>query len=593
MGIKHFFHWLKNNFSDNMYCLKKGDTIAEVTTEEIFDAKEPETDSGVSIDNFMIDMNGLFHNAAQEVFQYGNHQPPPRLLQRGNRRRGNSPQETRAKQLQLYKNVCDEVERCFAIVQPKKRLILCVDGPAPLSKQNQQRQRRFRSASQKSEDEMRNFDSNCLTPGTQLMDFLTKYIDWFIRKKMSEDKKWRNIEVIFSNEKVPGEGEQKAMLFVRKYGNKDETFCIHGMDADIVMLSLATHMPNYYILRQETRNPAIDFYLIDIGSLRKNLIEKMRWESNTHTFRGKNAINDFVLMCFTVGNDFLPHIPAIEIIIGGIDIMLEMYKDVCGEHGHLTKKNNKTDSLRFSKKSLRYFLKKVSSMEKSILEDKLLRKAEFFPDPLLESNAELVEGKYNLDIAQYRKDYYYENLDSVNIEKACHEYLKGMQWVLTYYTKAVPDWTWRYPYHYAPFAKNLAHYIKTFEFTEYEESKPTLPFIQLLSVLPPRSFQLLPRPLSNLLTDQGSVLQKYCPKDFEVDLSGKRQEWEGLVILPMVDYNTVESEYLKMFVKIDPRDRRRNILGKSFIYKKSDVSFFFRSYYGDFICKVKTDIINL
>lgn len=341
------------------------------------------------------------------------------------------------------------------------------------------------------------------------------------------------------------------------------------------------------------RNPYIDFYLIDVGALRKGLIEKMRWESDTHVFKRKSAINDFVLMCFTVGNDFLPHIPAIEIIIGGIDLMLDMYKNVCSEHGHLTKTDSKTKSLRFSKKSLKYFLKDISNREKSILEDKLLRKAEFFPDPVLENNAELVEDKYNLDISQYRQDYYDENLNGINTEKICHEYFKGMQWVLTYYTKGVPDWSWRYPYHYAPFAKHLAHYIKTFKFSKYGESKPTLPFIQLLSVLPPKSFRLLPRPLSNLLIDKDSILQKYCPKNFEVDISGKRQEWEGLVILPMVDYSTVEKEYIRLFSKIDPRDLRRNILGKSFVYKISDISFPFKSYYGDFVCCVKTEIINL
>ena len=46
MGIKHFFMWFKNHYSEYMRPMRRGDTLAKV---------------GVSIDNLMIDMNGVFH----------------------------------------------------------------------------------------------------------------------------------------------------------------------------------------------------------------------------------------------------------------------------------------------------------------------------------------------------------------------------------------------------------------------------------------------------------------------------------------------------------------------------------------------------
>ena len=581
MGIKKFWGWFKNRFSNSIIRMKGDEVFSDLKDDIIME-------DGVIIDNLMLDMNGIFHNSAQKVYEYGAYKPMQRLM--GQRRQNLGGMQ---KQLKFFQDVCADIDNIVNIVKPKKRLILCVDGPAPLSKQNQQRQRRFMSALEKDKDGTRSFDSNSITPGTKMMDYLTKYIDWYIRNKISsDDSNWKNMEVIFSNEKAPGEGEHKLINFIRKHGTKSESYCIYGMDADLIMLSLGTHMPKFYILREDQMDRQYKYYVIDIGTVRHELGEIMLWKNPKVEYDVENAINDFIFMCFTVGNDFLPHIPGIEIIEGGIDFMLDVYKKVGESYGHVT--STQKDRVMFNKKALEVFLGTVAQYEKSVLEDKLSHKHQFFQDPILEANAEFLEGKYVLDIEKYRETYYAENLEEIKDEKTlCHDYLEGMQWVLDYYTRGVPNWKWRFRYHYAPFAFTIAKNVNTFEFPEYVHTTPTVPFVQLLSVLPPKSSDLLPKPLDSLLTSKSSPLDKYCPDDFYIDLSGCKAEWEGVVILPMVDYDVVEKAYFKNIKSVEEKERKRNILGKSFVYARDVVTYKFASYYGDFDCKVSVNPIDL
>ena len=574
MGIKHFFMWFKNHFSEHMKPMSRRDTLERI---------------GVQIDNLMIDMNGVFHNSTQKIYQYGNFKPSPRLL-----RKTKKPPRGLQAQIAVFEDVCKTIENLFIISKPKKRLILCVDGPAPISKQNQQRQRRFRSAMESKGGSY--FDSNSITPGTKFMDYLSKYIDWYIRKRISESPEWRKVHVIFSNEKAPGEGEHKIINYIRYYGNEAETYCINGLDADLIMLALGTHMPKFYILREDLYDRSNEFFCINIGAVAQDLIVKLKWESETHIFDPRSAVNDFIFMCYTVGNDFLPHIPSIEIIEDGIELLLEVYRNVCTSYGHLTR-TKIGGRVQFISASLRVFLGTIGHHEKTNLENKLCSRRSYFEDKLLDSCATQHQSKWHVDIEKYKKNYWqkYFGKESKSVEEICHQYLEGMQWVLSYYTRGVPNWKWHFPYHYAPTASVLAKHVSTFKFPCYGRTIPSTPFQQLLSVLPPQSANLIPSPLCDYLTATDSPLKEHCPTELEIDLAGKRREWEGIVLLPMVDFDIVRKCYFQSLPSVDKRESRRNIRGKSYVYRYDEsAKRLFRSYYGDIAeCCVRTIPLEL
>ena len=584
MGIHGFFPWhIKNNPKD-ISKLKKGQDLNTLK---------------INIDNFFIDVNGLLHSSAQSVFKYGSNKPNKSLLGKNINKIIKS--SSKKNQKKVFEHICQTIENLLSIVKPNKRLILCVDGPAPLSKQNQQRQRRFKAALERSSEDPDTFDSNCLTPGTKFMDSITKYIDWYVRTNINTNPIWKSLEVVFSSEKVPGEGEHKLINYMRSYGNKSESYCINGLDADLIMLALGTHLPNFWIIREDLYNGVDEFYVLNIGDTRKTLSDRMNWEKDTDKkeyspFNKVYAINDFIFMFFLVGNDFLPNVPCMEIDETCIDYMINIYKRVGESYGHLTV--NSSDSIIFQKIPVQVFFGTMSQYDKPLLENKLVRK-KHYKDVLLEKNSKFdsVTKNFELDLEGYRKDYYTNKFeDKTNVKELCHQYLEGLQWVLSYYTKGVPDWKWLFKHHYAPFAVDLSRYMSDFMHKPLGESIPSTPFQQLLSVLPPKSAGLIPIPLSQLLTDSKSDIKKYCPDTFEIDLSGKTRPWQGIVLLPMVNFESVNKEYFKHIDKVSEPDKARNIVGETFVYSFDPKveSFTYFSEYGNIInCKIKITKIHL
>ncbi|KAJ7770411.1 XRN 5'-3' exonuclease N-terminus-domain-containing protein [Mycena metata] len=154
-----------------------------------------------------------------------------------------------------------------------RRADLATDGVAPRAKMNQQCSRHFRSAQEAKDKEAaraesillweamgkeitdlerkEGWDQNAITPGTPFMELLATLLRHSVVQKINTDPGWKNIQVLISDASVPGEGGHKIMDFIRRQRSNtghDPNKC---HDADLIMLGIATHEPQFWVLRED------------------------------------------------------------------------------------------------------------------------------------------------------------------------------------------------------------------------------------------------------------------------------------------------------------------------------------------------------
>lgn len=325
--------------------------------------------------NLYLDFNGIVHPCS-----HPENKPPP------------------ADESEMMMAIFEYTDRVVNMVRPRRLLYIAIDGVAPRAKMNQQRARRFRSAMDAKEaDEKKaelqvllrqqrkdrgepeeveqvikkTWDSNVITPGTPFMFILAQSIRFWCQWKLNTDPAWAELKVVISDASVPGEGEHKIMQFIRAQRSDPEydpntRHVMYGLDADLIMLGIATHEPHFRVLREDVeiqsakpklcklcgqpghyaencrgtvkeksgefdeKAPAPDskpFVFLNVPILREYLGAEMYVPGQNFRFDLERALDDWVFMCFFVGNDFLPHLPSLDIHEDGIDKLIAIWRD--------------------------------------------------------------------------------------------------------------------------------------------------------------------------------------------------------------------------------------------------------------------------
>ncbi|KAG8762834.1 hypothetical protein FRC11_007551 [Ceratobasidium sp. 423] len=175
------------------------------------------------------------------------------------------------------------------------------------------------------------------------------------------------------------------------------------------------------------------------------------------------------------------------------------------------------------------------------------------------------DDKLKAALKKWKDDYYKEKLEFKDVEKGVEQlvyrYIEGLQWVMYYYYRGVSSWGWFYNYHYAPRISDIKN-IELLEFN-FELGKPFKPFEQLMGVLPSASHELIPEAFRELMFSEHSPILDFYPKDFELDMNGKRQEWEAVVKVPFIDQQRLLTSMAALEHRLTDEEKRRNTWGMS------------------------------
>lgn len=490
------------------------------------------------------DLNGIFHAAAQEIYGYGNYDSDIRR----NEISKFTPEEL---EIQHIENIIARLNEIISEHQSQQLqgIILCVDGVALIAKIAQQRSRRFRSTP------LPQFDSNCITPGTEFMFKLDKQIRQWITTLKSIPN------LFYSGHDQPGEGEHKIADLLRgtpgsapqelltAITNSNLAHVIYGSDADLFMIALLSPVRGpIYLMREKTATDPPNVKLISsIPKLKETLINrfialaykpelKIFWQRNP-----KLIIQSFVIASFFIGNDFLPHGPMFHDTHKMIEFLIQIVASV----GPLINEQ------KVNVQNLYLVAEQLALKEPEELKERASHKLgpEEQRDELLaiaftrgQDNIEAFYTMWDTKLTGIApQNQYFEKVK----EECVRTFLAGMQWTLDYYMRGSfgTDEGFAYNSLYAPTMRSLADVLKNEKDVLYIPEKGNRYSFsmlrQLLCVMPPTSVKLLP-PELRYLTKIDSPIGFMYPKSIALDGDGAYKPYMALALVPPADIPLVE-----------------------------------------------------
>tara|TARA_Y100000389_G_C17453256_1_gene516266 strand:+ start:443 stop:1948 length:1506 start_codon:yes stop_codon:yes gene_type:complete len=430
-------------------------------------------------------------------------------------------------------------------------IYIAIDGPAPKSKMIQQRVRRLKSVL-----EGKVWDTNAITPGTKFMNRLNDEL----YKVYGSTK-----NVVLSDSLEPGEGEHKILQYLKL--NKDvlkkQTNCIYGLDADLIMLALVSGIPNIVLLRERTsfniEQMDGEYLYLKIDELKKEIT------SSFPQLTKQIIINDYIFICFLLGNDFIKNSPSLNLRYDGLNHITDTYKQCQVKHSYkFYLINPKTKGI-IHWNNFKEFISLLSLSENDRMKDMFSirmnqhRKYKRIYDDIVK-NKDVEKNKtcnpgfpsedimrhkpiifMNNEIKIFTSDDWISNYNlytitnsfnhipvnelSIKVNQLCKSYIESIVWTTHYYFNECISQEWFYPYEHAPTLHDLNLYLLSKKRVQVKEHKiPYSSLEQLQFVFPYQSYHLCDELEA---VDESKYITK-IDKEFSLL---KRYDWECHPIL--------------------------------------------------------------
>lgn len=553
MGVPGFFASLYSKYSNKKFVFSKNDPNIN---EFLFDIN--------SIDELFLDANCLIHPICFKIFNEN------QFLLISN------PKKLEEK---MIKAVIIYIEELINYVNPSGLIYIAIDGVAPMAKIKHQRMRRFKSIADSEAKEtiavkhnmeyIKPWNNSAITPGTEFMAKITTSIINYLNIKKNKNLNNPNkINYIFSTANTPGEGEHKILQYIKSNLSSNKCRIIYGLDADLLYLALASGGNRIYLLREITEfqnmQSSDKFCYVSIDIMRDciydTVIENIKdvYEKSFDEYKMR-FIQDYIFMGFLLGNDFLPSLPSVNLMIGkknlsGLEINLRAYKEAfmeinsfnCDTYQFILQIEPK---IKINYNFIKILFKYLSAEEESYFRARYKNRRYIKPcekndaynleihhlENMMFKIPDLFElGKEGIPISVSKNKYYKHYYENENIDDIINEYFRGLYWNSYYYFDKCVDYKFYFKHHKVPFVSDIYNWILNNEqiveqmeslyprFNDY--SKLIHPIQQLFMVIPVQSSFLLPSSFKQIMIN----LPEYFPKNVSQDFQLITKYWQAL-----------------------------------------------------------------
>lgn len=469
-------------------------------------------------------------------------------------------------------------------VKPSQLVYIAVDGVAPIAKINQQRKRRYKyvfdqeymkKLNEKYNKQKNDVWSNIvITPGTDFMIKLNEELNKFIKID-----KYKNIKIIYSSYLEPGEGEHKIIRYIKKLNDK-KTHVIYGLDADLIFLAMSAYsdINNIYLLREYDHIKSVNKQITEevnerlcylsiknvIDTYNEYIINKLKENEDILDINFDEKFDfsqDFIIICFLIGNDFIPNIPSINIRNYGIEYITDAYCNMFQFYKTYIYKNNEINLellqyiFEFLKNNEHEYFSEVLPKYKQKLKHRKFMGSDPYEEEIFNCDNLrniFIDDRINLgvgEISDYKFKYYEINFNTrinqnLMVDKICKNYIDMIHWICQYYFNIdMPQWRFYYEFNHAPFASDIYSYINkikdNYKFDiEYKDNINIE--TQLISIIPPIHSNIFNKKIiEKYKNNYNSNITKYMlPDKIELEYD-KEIYWMCEPKLPMLDIDII------------------------------------------------------